>query len=227
MITAKQKPLQEIGAMIRGYKRILVFSCNTCVAVCHAGGNKEGEVLSSLLNMLSIQRDWDLETRTNSVEKQCEDEDVPGLEDDLNWADAILSTACGAGVQFSAEKYREKPVLPALDTCFIGVTESRGLWTERCQACGNCLLGLTAGICPISRCAKRLMNGPCGGSTSGKCEIDSELDCAWQLIIERLKKQDKLELYEQIRAFKDWSTDRAGGPRYSISREENSREKIS
>lgn len=216
MITATQKPLSEIWEMLKGCSRVLILACNTCVAVCHAGGKKEGEILASLLKMLAIQEELDLEIKNNCVEKQCEQIDHSDLEDDLDWADAILSTACGAGVQFIAETYRKKPVYPALDTCFIGVTEEKGLWTERCQACGNCILGATGGICPISRCAKRLLNGPCGGSTAGKCEINPELDCAWQLIIDRLKGLDRLELYEQLPQVKDWSTDRAGGPRKRI-----------
>jgi hypothetical protein len=100
-----------------------------------------------------------------------------------------------------------------VNTCFLGVTEERGLWTERCQACGQCILGQTAGICPVSRCAKRLLNGPCGGSTNGKCEINSELPCAWQLIIDRLAAMGKMDDFEKLMPIKDWTTDRAGGPR--------------
>ncbi len=120
---------------------------------------------------------------------------------------------CGVGVQFTAEKYHDKPVLPGVNTCFMGATEKRGLWTERCQGCGQCILAETGGICPVARCAKRLFNGPCGGSTAGKCEVSKETDCAWQLIIDRLKALGKMEDYEKIAPIKDWSTDRAGGPR--------------
>jgi len=105
------------------------------------------------------------------------------------------------------------PVYPGVNTCFLGATEERGLWTERCQACGQCLLARTGGICPVSRCAKRVLNGPCGGSTGGHCEIDKEVICAWQLIIDRLNALGKIEDYEQISPLKDWSHDRAGGPR--------------
>jgi hypothetical protein len=112
-----------------------------------------------------------------------------------------------------AEKYHATPIYPGVNTCFLGATEQRGLWTERCQACGQCILAYTGGICPVSRCAKRLLNGPCGGSTNGKCEISKDVDCAWQLIIDRLKSLGRLDDYEKIFAIKDWSTDRAGGPR--------------
>ena len=130
--------------------------------------------------------------------------------------DAIISLACGVGVQFMAEKYMKIPVLPGVDTCFMGVTEERGVWSERCQGCGQCMLAKTAGICPVSRCAKRLFNGPCGGSAKGHCEIDKNVICGWQLIIDRLQQLDRLEDYEKITPIKDWSTERAGGPRIII-----------
>jgi hypothetical protein len=121
--------------------------------------------------------------------------------------------ACGAGVQFVAEAYPEMPVFPAVNTTFIGVTEEQGVWTERCQACGNCILHLTGGICPVSRCSKSLMNGPCGGSSDGKCEVNKEIVCGWQLIIERLKQLGELDKYEEYIPIKDWSSSRDGGPR--------------
>lgn len=222
MIIAKQKPLQELWEMINKHKKVLVLACNTCVAVCHAGGNKEAEVISSLLRMQAIQNYQDIEIIHSGVEKQCEQEHFEEIKTHLQWAEAVLSTACGAGVQFLAEKYPNLPVYPALNTCFLGATEKIGLWTERCQACGHCILDKTAGICPVSRCAKRLLNGPCGGSTQGKCEINKDLDCAWQLIIDRLKKFDKLDNYEQLISIKDWSKDRAGGPRKVTKEGENS-----
>jgi len=117
------------------------------------------------------------------------------------------------GVQFMSEQYHSTPVYPGVNTCFMGATEKRGLWTERCQGCGQCILATTGGICPVARCAKRLFNGPCGGSTTGRCEINAEVDCAWQLIIDRLQALDRLDEYEKLCPLKDWSTDRAGGPR--------------
>jgi Fe-S-cluster-containing hydrogenase component 2 len=112
-----------------------------------------------------------------------------------------------------AEEYGATPVYPAVNTVFMGGKEERGVWGERCQGCGSCMLALTAGICPVSRCAKRILNGPCGGSTGGKCEISKDVDCAWQLIIDRLKALGRMDKYEEIIPLKDWSTDRAGGPR--------------
>ncbi len=130
--------------------------------------------------------------------------------------DAVVSIACGAGVQFMAEKYRKTPILPGINTNFIGVTEEQGVWVERCQACGDCKLHLTGGICPITRCAKSLLNGPCGGSTNGKCEVDHDTDCGWQLIYEVLKEQGSLEKMEVILPINDWTTSRDGGLRKII-----------
>ena len=124
--------------------------------------------------------------------------------------------ACGCGVQEIARRFKEKPVLPAVNTAFMGASERQGVWAERCQGCGDCVLGLTGGICPIARCSKRLLNGPCGGSTNGKCEIDPDVDCAWQLIWDRLKALGIEDRYEENMPAKDWRTSRDGGPRKII-----------
>jgi ferredoxin len=219
MIIADKKPIEEIIEEIKGFKRILVLGCNECVTVCEAGGKKEVEVLASLLRMHSIKEGEKKTIDERTLERQCDHEYIEEVRDIIDQYDAVLSLACGVGVQFMAEKYKTTPVLPGVNTCFLGATEQRGVWTERCQACGSCVLAATAGLCPISRCAKRVMNGPCGGSTKGKCEINPELDCVWQLIINRLKALGRLKDYEIVAPIKDWSTERAGGPR-KVTRED-------
>src|SRR4030043_119095 len=114
--------------------------------------------------------------------------------------------ACGAGVQFSAEVMEPIVVIPALNTRFIGVTMDEGIWAERCRACGNCILRDYGGICPITICAKSLVSGPCGGSKNGKCEASQEKDCAWVLIYNRLKKQNRLEDLRRVAPIKDFTT---------------------
>ncbi len=212
MIVGEQKPIEELWEMIRNHKNVLVFGCNTCVAVCQQGGNKEAEILASMLRMKATQEGLDIEIINGGIERQCEHEYFEKAENQIETADAILSTACGIGVQFMAEKY-PKPIYPGLNTTFLGATDEVGLWKERCQACGQCVLATTGGICPIARCAKRVLNGPCGGSTQGKCEINKEVDCAWQLIVDRLALLGRMADYETLTPLKDWSTDRAGGPR--------------
>jgi ferredoxin len=213
MIIAEKKPIEEIIAKVSGYKRLLILGCNECVTVCEAGGKKEVEVLASALRMHFIKEGKECKIDERTLERQCDHEYLEEIRDVVDQYDAILSLACGVGVQFAAEKYHSTPLLPGVNTVCLGANEQRGMWTERCQACGSCVLGETAGICPVSRCAKRVLNGPCGGSSNGKCEINKDLDCAWQLIIDRLRALDKLDDYEKLAPIKDWSTDRAGGPR--------------
>ena len=219
MIVADKKPIEEIIKEIESYSRVLVLGCNECVTVCEAGGKKEVGILASALRMYFLNQGKDVKIDEVTLERQCDHEYLEEIRDRVDKYDAVLSLACGVGVQFMAEKYQTLPVYPGVNTCFLGVTEKRGLWTERCQACGKCILAKTAGICPVSRCAKRILNGPCGGSTNGKCEISKEVDCAWQLIVDRLKALGKMDDYENIMPLKDWSTDRAGGPR-KIARED-------
>ena len=219
MIVADKKPIDEIIEEIKDRKNILILGCNECVTVCEAGGQKEAGILASALRMYFLNQGNEVKIDEVTLERQCDHEYLEEIRDTIDQYDAVVSLACGVGVQFMAEKYRTTPVYPGVNTCFLGATEERGLWTERCQACGNCLLATTGGICPIARCAKRLLNGPCGGSTAGKCEINQEVDCAWQLIVDRLKALEKMEDYEKLAPIKDWSTDRAGGPR-KVKRED-------
>jgi ferredoxin len=213
MIVAERKPIEEIIGFIKDCKKILIVGCNECVTVCYAGGKKEVGILASALKMAFTKEGKDLEITEVTLERQCDHEYLEEIRNIIEDYDAVISLACGVGVQFMAEKYLRTPIYPGVNTCFMGVTEERGVWSERCQACGQCILGQTAGICPISRCAKRLLNGPCGGSTNGKCEINKEVDCAWQLIIDRLKELGRLDDYDVLVPIKDWSSERAGGPR--------------
>lgn len=216
MIVAKQKPIEEIIEEAKEYDKILLAGCNECVTVCEAGGKKEVAVLASALRMYFMNQGKDMKIDEVTLERQCDHEYLEEIRNTIDQYDAVISLACGVGVQFMAEKYMQMPILPGVDTCFMGVTEERGVWTERCQGCGQCILAKTGGICPVSRCAKRLFNGPCGGSTKGCCEINKDLLCGWQLIVDRLTEMDRLEDYEQLAPIKDWSTERAGGPRKVI-----------
>jgi len=216
MIVAKQKPIEEIIEQVKGFEKLLIVGCNECVTVCEAGGKKEVGILASALRMYFMNQGKKVEIDEETLQRQCDREYVDEIKDKIDKYDAVLSLACGVGVQFIAEAYPNRLVFPGVDTCFMGGSEERGVWAERCQACGKCILGQTAGICPISRCAKRLFNGPCGGSTKGKCELSKDIDCAWQLIINRLKELGRLDDYEKLMSIKDWSTERAGGPRKVI-----------
>jgi len=193
MIIAERKPFKEIKEMLSPYKRILVLGCGTCTAICWAGGEKEVGILASQLR-LAFPKDK-ISVLEGMVQRQCEKEMVTELKDKVEEVEAILSLACGIGVQTLAQVFEGKPVFPGLNTTFLGMPEKEGLWVEMCGACGDCVLDRTGGICPIVRCAKGLLNGPCGGvRRGGKCEIDPEKDCAWTLIYRQLEKQGRLEL---------------------------------
>lgn len=216
MITAERKPMEELIECLRPYNRILLVGCNECVTVCAAGGRKEVGILSSALQMAFKTEGKGLEVKEITLERQCDPEYVEELVTHIDQAEAVMSMACGCGVQEIARRFKSKPVFPAVNTKFMGASERQGVWAERCQGCGDCVLGVTGGICPIARCSKRLLNGPCGGSTNGKCEVDSDIDCAWQLIWDRLKALGIEDRYEENIAAKDWRTGRGGGPRKII-----------
>jgi len=213
MIMARPKPIEEIIDEIKDFNKVLIAGCDGCVTVCEAGGSKEVQVLASALRLYFTKESTRLEIDETSLTRQCDKDYLHELLDKIDDYDAIVSLACGAGVQFMAEMYRKKPIFPGVDTCFIGVTEERGVWAERCQACGQCILASTGGICPISRCSKRMLNGPCGGSEKGKCEISPDTDCGWHLIYERLKELGQLDFFAEPTDPKDWVSSRDGGPR--------------
>ncbi len=213
MIVAEQKPLSEILKMIDGFKKVVIAACGTCATICMAGGEKEALKLASIIELEGKEAGKPVSVRVITPKRQCDSEFLDDVEEELEGADAILSLGCGAGVQFMAERFRGRLVLPGVDTKFIGVTRDVGVWTEMCQGCGECILERTGGVCPVARCSKSSFNGPCGGSSGGKCEINKETDCGWQLIYDRLKELGRLDrLYETIEP-KDWRSGRDGGPR--------------
>lgn len=215
MIVGKLKPLDEIVASVAGYKNILIAGCGSCVTVCLSGGDRETMALARELSNPGLCGDPPPSVRTATFLRQCERDLVKDYLQVPAETDAILSLACGAGVQTLSSVFEKLPIIPALNTSFLGALDEPGVWREKCVGCGDCVLACTGGICPIARCAKRLLNGPCGGSSKGKCEIGGDVDCAWQLIVDRLRVLDRLEDYEKIPAIKDWSQDRGGGPRSS------------
>ncbi|MFC1872023.1 methylenetetrahydrofolate reductase C-terminal domain-containing protein [Chloroflexota bacterium] len=193
MIIGERKPFDETKENIKDYKKILVLGCGTCVSVCMAGGEKEVELLASQLRIAGGLEGKEVEISEATVQRQCDREYIEPIIDMAKGCDAVVSMACGAGVQMMAEMVVTLPVVPAINTCFIGVTEAEGAWSERCRACGDCKLGSYGGICPVTICAKGLLNGPCGGASLGKCEAGNNKDCAWELIYQRLKQYRQLD----------------------------------
>jgi ferredoxin len=220
MIVGERKPFGEITGLLEGSQKILLVGCGTCVKVCFAGGDKEVAVLASQLRLNAGKNRKPRVVEEMTVERQCEPEFVDEVAKRFAGHDVIMSMACGAGVQLLAARFTETPVLPAVNTTFLGALEKQGHFVENCQGCGACVLGTFGGICPVSRCAKSLFNGPCGGSQGGKCEVGGDVPCAWHQIVERLTKLKKLDNLKAPVAPKDWRTARHGGPRRLV-REEN------
>jgi hypothetical protein len=154
-----------------------------------------------------------MEVNHLGVMRHCEPEYFDPVMDEVRKYDLVLSTACGVGVNFLSDRTGNIPVYPGINTSFYGAVEAPGNFVELCAGCGNCMLHMTGGICPIARCSKTLMNGPCGGTNNGKCEISKDVDCAWFLIVERMKQLGTLEKLSEVLPPRNWSTSRDGGPR--------------
>ncbi len=204
MIVAKRKPFDEIMEMLQDHKKVLVVGCGTCVAVCLAGGEKEAAVLTTELEMARKVADNPVEVDTVTLERQCDREYLAELDDRAKDYDAMISMACGVGIQFLAERFADMPVYPAVDTSGLAVNQAVGWYEERCRSCQQCVLGWTGGICPVTMCAKGLYNGPCGGTNMGSCEIDPEQPCAWYKIHERLTQQGRLDNLKKIYQAVGW-----------------------
>jgi len=213
LIIAEQKDIAEIIKSVKSFNHVAVAGCGVCVTVCMSGGEKEALRIANLLRLFAKDTKLNQSISVTTPYRQCDMEFLDSSEVELENADCILSMACGAGVQFMAEKFPDKVVVPGLNTSFIGVNRDLGYWTEMCQGCGNCVLEKTGGVCPVARCSKSHFNGPCGGSGNGKCEIDEDVECGWQLIFERMNRLGQLSKLTELEDVRDWSTSRDGGPR--------------
>ncbi len=204
MIVTTQKPLDEVLDFISPYSNILIAGCDGCTQPPR--GLREAKTLSQLLELGGKLRNKNFVFKVTTVVKQCDSFLAASmLKPQMDDIAAVLSLACGAGVQTIAELFPELPVFPAQNTHFIGAEEREGgILEERCVGCGDCLLAQTGGICPVTRCTKGLLNGACGGSKNGKCELDPEKDCTWILIYERLKEQGKLEFLKEFHPPRDY-----------------------
>jgi ferredoxin len=220
MIVAQRKSIPELLSIVEKHCNVLLLGCGTCVTVCLAGGQREVSIIASALRMAAKLKDVALEIEELTIERQCDNVFLEQAAEATKQADAVLSLGCGAGVQALAERFTGKPVYAGLDTAFIGVLEERGVWTEKCAACGACVLHLYGGICPVTRCAKHMLNGPCSGSREDRCEVNPSLPCAWQLIYKRLKDIGQLDRLKEIKPPKNWRPSLSGGCR-TIIREDH------
>ena len=216
MIVADRKPIAEILDMVQGADRILVLGCRGCVSVCSAGGEREAELLASLIRLGRKKAGRNAEVAHATLVRQCDKEYIDTMDQWDGKYDAIVSMACGVGVNFIANLRPTANVYPGVNTTFFGGSQIQGVWTEQCAGCGNCVLHLTGGLCPVARCAKSLMNGPCGGSVEGRCEIHRDIPCIWHSIHDRLERIGQGEKLEDIAPIRDWSPAGHGGPRKTV-----------
>jgi ferredoxin len=219
MIVADRKPINELLDMIEDCNKILILGCKGCVTVCNVGGTKEVGILASTLKIARNKAGKALEVVEETLERQCDPEYIQQVKDMVNDYDAVISMACGVGPQFLSEAYPKQRFFPAVNTTFFGGAVEHGIWAERCAGCGTCIIHNYDGMCPIARCSKSLLNGPCGGSAQGKCEISKEVDCIWDLIVTKKMDQGRLEELTKQKPVKDWRTARDGGPRKSVREE--------
>lgn len=202
MIVNVPKPFEEVKEALADYKRIFILACGGCPIGCDSGGQKQVNVLKSELSSagknISGSQIIDFLCNKALVGAQLR-YNIPALKN----SDAVLVISCGVGVQASSAMI-DIPCIPANNT--LNSQGMQGLWpsVERCEGCGDCVLHLTGGICPITRCAKSLLNGQCGGTNKGKCEVESDRDCAWYLIYERLKALNKLDNLKKMPKLRDY-----------------------
>lgn len=215
LIVVKRKPLEEIVKMIGSAETVVIVGCDGCAGIYQEGGEKQVELMRDLLEMsMKLREKRDLNVKTAVVLRQCDRQICStSLRPLIAEDDFILSMACGVGVQTIAQVFEDHTVVPAHDTLFMGMQDrEQGDFYELCRGCGDCMLFETASICPVTRCAKSILNGPCGGCVNGKCEVPYEVrdekakiiettekDCAWYLIYQRLKNNGRLDLFRKYR----------------------------
>ncbi len=219
MIVADRKSLDEIMAMVEDNKKILIVGCKGCVTVCNVGGEKEVEILASTMKIARKKEGKTIEIDTRVLERQCDKEYVEQINEIVGDYEAVLSMACGVGPQFLSEMYKDQTFYPTVNTTFFGGATEHGVWQEFCAGCGTCGIHKFGGLCPVARCAKSLLHGPCGGSSGGICEVNKETECIWDSIVRKKMEQGKLEDLLGVKPAKNWKTARDGGPRKSIREE--------
>jgi len=203
VIIQKAKPLDEVLDMLSGAKTVFIQGCGECAAACKVGGDEEVAEMAETLRKHGFEVTGTV-VLSIACQRQLDRKELRPLKDAVEKADVVLSLCCGDGVQ-TVGGLLDQPVLPGVDTLFLGEVQRFGQFAERCRLCGECILGLTAGLCPKTRCPKGMVNGPCGGYEAGKCEVNPDTDCIWCLIYERLEARGQLDRFKAYQPPKDHS----------------------
>lgn len=209
MIISKKKPIEEILLALEGETKVVILGCGECATVTQTGGEKEVAEMKSILEEAGKEV-----IATDVVPAGCQELDVKRVlrkhKDLVEEAEAFLVLSCGAGTQ-AVRAATDKHVIPGTDPLFLGNIQRSMDFIEKCSHCGQCVIDEYGAICPVTRCAKGLLNGPCGGMSHGKCEVDPEVDCAWVLIHEQLKKEGREDKRTRMHEPKDWNVIRRPG----------------
>jgi ferredoxin len=211
MIITRQKEFKEILKRLDGEKSVFLIGCGECSTTCKTGGEDEIKKIKDALEKEGKAVTGYCVPTAPCIAAKVKLELAKNRKT-IESSEAILVLACGLGIQSIKENLRsQKTIHVGCDTLFMGAIDSNGVFLEKCSACGDCVLELTGLICPLTRCPKSLLNGPCGGQDKGKCEVDKTRDCAWILIYNELKKNNKLDNLREIKPPKDYS--KSGKPR--------------
>jgi len=203
-----QKPIEEIMGNLNEGERVFIIGCGNCAEKCRSGGEQQCKEMMVRLEIKGVKITGYAATESgtslcklSAAKKLFEVDNKQKIEN----SDSFLVLACGQGVHTVIDATNGGNVHPGCDTIFGGETVTDDFITEYCSLCGECIIEATGGLCPVTLCSKGLLNGPCGGSKNGKCEVDKEQDCGWQLIYERLKKIGKLDLFDEYREPKNYN----------------------
>ncbi len=207
MIITAKRDFQELIENIKNYKSFFLIGCSECATLCATGGEPELKAMKETLEAEGKKITGSFVAKTGCQVLGTKVELKP-FKDAIAETDCILVMSCGAGTQTAVELFEDKPVYPTNDTLFLGNMTRLQMFDERCSLCGKCILDKTGGICPVTACPKGLLNGPCGGTNEGKCEVSPDIECAWVRIYNRMKLINKLEDMREITKPKDWSAHR-------------------
>ena len=204
MIITEQKPITQIIDRLKGYTKIFLVGCGECATTCKTGGEEQLLAIKALLEKEGKKVLGQAIPSAPCVAPQIKTELAKNTLA-LRQAEAILVLACGLGVQSVKDNDRlGLEVFPGCNSLFGAVMDAKGNFYEKCSLCAECVLDLTAGICPLTLCAKGLLNGPCGGMDKGKCEVDKDNECAWVLIYRELEKKGRLADFKKLQPAKDY-----------------------
>ncbi len=218
MIITEKKNIKELLENVKDYKSFFLLGCSECAALCGTGGEPELKAMKEALESEGKEVKGTFVAKTGCQVLGTKIE-LKGFKEELANVDCVIVMSCGAGTQSAVELFPNTPVYPSNNSLFLGNMTRLQMFDERCSLCGECLLDKTGGICPLTACPKGILNGPCGGTSDGNCEVSPDIKCAWVRIYERMKNIDRLDtLKKTVLDAKDWS--KSQKPRTLVTREE-------